>query len=67
MNQLNIFHTKRGDVHVSDAELREAGIRIDFFPRWTSPDEPRDGMASLKPKKRAQLLLDFLTLFALEA
>lgn len=57
------FICNYGEIIFTDAELREAGIRATFLPRWTHPGEPRSEMVYFTPRKNVELLDDFLRLF----
>jgi hypothetical protein len=64
MGNITIYVTERGEIRITDEELQQAGIRTNILPRWTHEGEWRSGFVQFLPKKRADILQDFLELFA---
>ncbi len=59
---LYIYINKRGhEIPFTESDLRDAGIRNEFLPRWTSVSGwDGSGMAYWSPRKNADILMDLL-------
>lgn len=65
MNKIYTYVADWGDVRFTECELKEAGVTGEFYRRYTDPDGGDGwGVLCFRPKLNADLLEDFLKLYA---